>query len=89
MVEVTDREIVGHPECRYVGDHDLDLPAAVLVSPRRQTAASGLGQDRGDLNADDPAEGPSRGLMDDSTLSTSELHKDVAIGDSEVAERSG
>jgi hypothetical protein len=88
IVEVTNREIVGHPECRYVGDHDLDVPAAVLVSPRRQTAASGLGQDRGDLDADDPAEGPPRGLMDDSTLSTSELHEDVAIGDSEVAERS-
>jgi hypothetical protein len=89
MVEVTDREIVGHLESRYVRDHDLDLPAAVLVSPRRQSAASGLGKDRGDLDADDPAEGPSRGLMDDSTLSTSELHKDVAIGDSEVAKRSG
>ena len=89
MEEVTDREIVGHPECGYVGDHDLDVPASVLASPRGQTAASDLSQDRGDLDADDPAEGPSRGLMDDSTLSTSEVHKDVAIGDSEVAERSG
>ena len=28
-------------------------------------------------------------LMNDSTLSTSEIDKDVAVGDSDVAERSG
>jgi hypothetical protein len=89
VVEVSDREIVGHVECRYVGDHDLDVPASVLVSPRRQTAASGLSQDRRDLDADDPAEGPSGGLMKGSTLAASEVDKDVAIGDSDVAERSG
>ena len=72
-----------------VGDHDLDVPASVLMSPRRQTGASDLGQAGGDLDADDSAEGPSCGLMDDPTLSASEVHEGVAIGDSEVAERSG
>jgi hypothetical protein len=89
MEEVTDGEIVGHPELRCVGDHDLYVPASVLVSPRRQIGASDLGQGGGNLDADDSAEGPSCGLMDNSTFSTSEFHKSVAIGDSEVVKRSG
>ena len=89
MEEVTDREIVGHSEFRCVGDHDLYVPASVLMSPRRQTAPSDLGQGGGDLDADDSAEGPSRSLMDDPTLSTSEVDEGIVIGDSEVAERSG
>jgi hypothetical protein len=87
--EVTDREIVGHPEFRDVGDHDLHVPASVLMLPRSQTRASDFGQDGRDLDANDSAEGPSGGLMHDSTLSTSELHKGVAIGDSDVVERPG
>ena len=87
--EVTDREIVGHPEFRYVGDHDLHVPASVLMSSRSQTGASDFGEDGGDLDATDSAEGPSSGLMHHSTISTSELHKSVAIGDSEVVECSG
>ena len=88
IVEVTDREIVGHPEIRCVGDHDLYAPASVLMSPRRETGASDLGSHGGDLDADDSAEGPSSGLMDNSPFSTSEVHKSVALGDSEVVERS-
>ena len=88
MEEVTDREIVGHPEIRCVGDHDLYAPASVLMSPRRETGASDLGQHGGDLDADDSAEAPSCGLMDNSPFSTSEVHKSVALGDSEVVERS-
>jgi hypothetical protein len=87
--EITDREIVGHPEFRDVGDDDLHVSASVLMSSRGQTGASDFGQDGGDLHANDSAEGPSGGLMHDSTLSTSELHKRVAIGDSEVVERPG
>jgi hypothetical protein len=87
--EVTDREIVRHPEFRDVGDHDLHVSASVLMSPCSQTGAGDFGQGGGDLNANDSAEGPSSGLMHNSTLSTSELHKGVVIGDSEVVERSG
>jgi hypothetical protein len=87
--EVTDREIVGHREFGDVGDHDLHVPASVLMSPHSQTGASDFGQDGGDLDANDPAEGPFSGLMHHSTLTTSELYKSVAIGDSEVVERSG
>jgi hypothetical protein len=89
MEEVADREIVGHREFRCVGDHDLYVPASMLMSPRRQTAASGLGQGGRDLDADDSVEGPSCGLMDDPTLSASEVDEGIVIGDSEVAERSG
>jgi hypothetical protein len=89
MEEVTDREIVGHPEFRCVGDHDLHPPASVLMPARRQIGTSDLRQGGGDLDPDHSAEGPSCGLMDDSTLSASEVHKGVAIGDPEVAERSG
>jgi hypothetical protein len=87
--EVTDREIVGHPKLRDVGDHDLHVSASVLMFPGSQTGASDFGQDGGDLDANDSAEGPSGSLMHDSTLATSELHKGVAIGDSDVAEHSG
>jgi hypothetical protein len=87
--EVTDREIVGNLEFRDVGDHDLHVSASVLMSACSQTGASDLGQLGGDLDADDSAEGPPGGLVHDSTLSTSELHKSVAIGDSEVVERPG
>ena len=65
------------------------FPASVLMPPRRQVGASDLGQDGGDLDADHSAEGPSCGLMDYTTLPTSEIDKGVAIGDSEVVERSG
>jgi len=87
--EVTDREIVGHSKFRDVGEHDLHVSASVLTLPRSQTGASDFGEDGGDLDANDSVEGPSGGLMHDSTLATSELHKGVAFGDSDVAERSG
>lgn len=88
-IEVSDGEIVWNPEVPHVGDDDLDVPAAVLVFPRGHSGASGLGQDGGDLDAYDPAEGPFCCLMDNSTFSTSEVHKGVAIRDPEVAERPG
>lgn len=89
MGEVGDREIVGHRELPCIGDHDLDVPASVVMSPRRYGGASNLGQTRGNLDADDPAEGPCCGLMDDSTLPAAEVHEGVAVGHPEVAERSG
>jgi hypothetical protein len=89
LVEVSDREIVEHPECRCIVDHDLDVPASVPTPPSRHTAASGPSQDRRDLDTDDPAEGPSGGLMNDSTFAASEVDKDVVIGDSDISERSG
>ena len=89
MEEVTDREIVRDREFGCVGDHDLDVLASVLMSPRRQTGASDLRQDGGDVNADDLAEWPSCGLMDNSPLSASEVHERVAIADPEVMKRAG
>ena len=41
--EVGNREIVGHPELRYVGDNDLYVPASVPTSSRRQAGASDVG----------------------------------------------
>jgi hypothetical protein len=88
VVEVTDREVVGHPEFGYVRRHDLNVPASVLMTPRRHSGTSDFGQDGRDLDADDPAEGPSCGLVDNSTFSTSEIDKSVVIRDPEIAERS-
>jgi hypothetical protein len=87
--EVTDREIVGHPVFRYVGDHDFHVLASVLMSPRVKTDASDLGQVWGDFDADDTAEGPFCGLMDNAAFPASEVNKGVAIGDPEVTERAG
>ena len=87
--EVADRELVGDAEFPYVGNDDLYVFAAVLMSARCHAGASDLGQGRSDLDPDDFAKRPACGLMDNATLSASEVHKSVAIGDSQVGERSG
>jgi hypothetical protein len=87
--EVSDGEIVGHRELGHVGDHDLYFLASVLTSASRQTGASDLGEGGGDLDPDDSAKGPLGGLMDDSALSAPEVDEGVAIGDPEIAQRSG
>ena len=86
--EVSDREIVGHLELCRVGDHDLYVPASVLLAPRLQGAPSELGEVWGDLDADDAPKGPFCGLVDNAALSAPEVHKGVALGDPDVAERS-
>jgi len=87
--EVTHREIVGYPKVVQVGNDDFDVAAPVLTPPRRQTGARDLRQGGGYLDTDNSAEGPSCRLVDNATLSTSEFHKSVAIGDAEVMKCSG
>ncbi len=67
--EVGDREIVGHPVFRRVGDDDLNVRAPVLVPVLSQQLSRLISQDRGDLDADHPAKAAFRGLMDHSPLS--------------------
>lgn len=38
--EIGDGEIVGDGVCRHVGDHDLYVPASVLIASRLETDAS-------------------------------------------------
>ena len=87
--EVSNREIVGHAELSHVGDHDLYVPAAVLMCPRREGGPSALGQLWRDLDTDHPAERPPSGLVHNSTFSTSEVHEGVAVRDSDMTERPG
>ena len=87
--EVTHREIVGYPKVVQVGNDDFDVAAPVLTPPHRQTGARDLRQGGGYLDTDNSAEGPSCRLVDNATLSTSEFHKSVAIGDAEVMKCSG
>jgi hypothetical protein len=87
MEEIRHREVVGHLVFRGVRDHDLDVSASVLMTTRRETGASDLGQGGRDLDANDFSERPSRGLMYHSAFSASEVHERVALGDSYVTER--
>jgi hypothetical protein len=74
---------------RYVGDHDLYVPAAVLMCPGRETGAGDLGQVWRDLDPYNPAKRPPGRLMHHPTFSTSEVHEGVAVRDADVAKRSG
>ena len=89
MPEISDRELVGHPELLCVGDHDLDVRAAVAMPSSRQIGARDLGQRGGNLDADHAPEGALGRLVDDPTLAASEVDEGVAIGDAQEAEGSG